>query len=187
MQSHNAIRPNNMSRRVMLVLLLLASLLVLSKAAVQPPTPPRVQLQRVQAATSGTVPIDLRDNRIFVQLTCIRPDGSLRKARFQVDSGGGSLILSESLTRDLTLKSIGSPLKGDEGETLQPVTSPEIRIGEMPLSLSDVRTVVAVGSKGEYFPGSGAEGFVPARLLRKYEVVFDYPARQFTMAQPGTL
>jgi hypothetical protein len=171
---------------VILGLLTLASLLAPSKAAVHASTRPGVELQRVQAAISGTVPIDLRDNRIFVQLTCVRPDGSLRPARFQVDSGGGSMILSVSLSQDLALKSIGSPLK-EEGETFQPVTSPEIRIGEMPLNLSDVRTLVTVGSKGEFTPGSGAEGFVPARLLRKYEVVFDYPARQFTMAQPGAL
>ncbi|HKF50758.1 MAG TPA: aspartyl protease family protein, partial [Candidatus Acidoferrales bacterium] len=47
--------------------------------------------------------------------------------------------------------------------------------------------VVRVGSKSEFSPGSGAEGFLPARVLRKYQVVFDYPGRQFTMAQPGTL
>jgi len=66
-------------------------------------------------------------------LTCVRPDGSLRQARFQVDSGGGSVILAESLSHDLGLKSIGSPSE-EEGETFQPVTSPEIRIGEMPLN-----------------------------------------------------
>jgi len=185
-----ATKPTNVKGRPMqiaiLALLTLASLLVSLQGAVGPSTQPRVQPQQVQAATSGTVPIDLRDNRIFVQLACARPDGSPRQARFQVDSGGGSLILSESLSHDLALKSIGSPAKED-GETFQPVTSPEIRIGEMPLNLSDVNTLVTVGSKGEFSPGSGAEGFLPARVLRKYEVVFDYPAHQFTMAQPGTL
>jgi hypothetical protein len=171
-------------RTVILALLTLTSLLVPSKAGAQPST--RVQPHTLQGATSGTVPIDLRDNRIFVQLTCVRPDGSLRRARFHVDSGGGTLILSESLRHDLALKSVGSPFEA-EGETFQSVTSPEIRIGEMPLDLSDVNAIVTLGSKGEYSPGIGAEGFVPARLLRKYEVVFDYPARQFTMAQPGTL
>ncbi len=34
---------------------------------------------------------------------------------------------------------------------------------------------------------NAAEGMVPARVLRHYEVVFDYPARQFTLASPGTL
>lgn len=166
-----------------LALLALASLLVPSTAAAQASTPaPRQK----QAAVSGTVPIDLRDNRIFVALTCFGPNGSRRQARFQVDSGGGSVILSESLRSDLALRSIGSPVH-EEGETFQPVTSPEIRIGEMSLDLSRVSTVVRVGSKGEFSPGSGAEGFVPARVLRNYEVVFDYPARQFTMAQPGTL
>src|SRR5215469_4249723 len=185
-----ATKPTNVKGRPMqiaiLALLTLASLLVSLQGAVGPSTQPRVQPQQVQAATSGTVPIDLRDNRIFVQLACARPDGSPRQARFQVDSGGGSLILSESLSHDLALKSIGSPAKED-GETFQPVTSPEIRIGEMPLNLSDVNTIVTVGSKGEFSPGSGAEGFLPARVLRKYEVIFDYPARQFTMAKPGAL
>lgn len=171
---------------VILALLTLAALLVPAKAAPKPPTRPRVAEQKAKAATSGTVPIDLRDNRIFVELACIRPDGSQRKARFQVDSGGGAVILSESLSRDLALKAMG-PASKEEGETFQPVSSPQIRIGEMPLDLSGVNTVVAVGSKGEFSPGSGAEGFLPARVLRKYEVVFDYPGRQFTMAQPGTL
>ena len=175
-----------MKELAILALLVMALLLVPSKGAVDPSAQPQVPSQEVQAATSGTVPIDLRDNRIFVQLTCVRPDGSLRQARFQVDSGGGAVILSESLSHDLALKNIGSPSK-EEGEMFQSVTSPEIRIGEMRLNLSNVNTIVAVGSKGEFSPGSGAEGFVPARLLRKYEVVFDYPERQFTMAQPGSL
>ena len=171
---------------VTITLLMLSSLPVLSQAAAQPRIQPGVQVQKAQAAASGTVPIDLRDNRVFVQLTCVRPDGSLRQARFQVDSGGGSVILAESLSQDLGLKKIGSPLEED-GEKFQAVTPPEIRIGEMALDLSGISTVVTAGSKDEFSPGSGAVGFLPARLLRKYEVVFDYPARQFTMAQPGTL
>lgn len=177
-----------MQTRTLLALLALASPpLVPLKTLAQPPTSPRVQAKETQATTSGTVPIDLRDNRVFVELTCIRPDGSLRRARFQVDSGGGAVILSESLSHDLALKNIGSPSKGDEDETLQRVTSPEIRISGLPLDLSGVSTFVTVGSKSEFSPGSGAEGFLPARVLRKYEVVFDYPALQFTIAQPGTL
>jgi hypothetical protein len=130
--------------------------------------------------------MDLRDNRVFVELTVVRRDGSLRKARFQVDSGGGAVILAESLRSDLALKSAG-PVSNDEDESIQPVSAPEIRIGEMPLDLKGVRAFVAVGSKAEFDPGSGAEGFLPARVLRKYEVIFDYPGRKFTMAQPGVL
>lgn len=169
-----------------LVLLTLAVLLVPLKASAQPSTEPRVKGQGSKTAASGRVPIDLRDNRVFVELMCVGPKGSLRRARFQVDSGGGAVILSESLSRDLALKTIGPPSK-EEGETFQPVSSPQIRIGEMPLVLADVSAVVSVGSKDEFSPGSGAEGFLPARVLRKYEVVFDYPGREFTMAQPGVL
>lgn len=163
-----------------LTLLFVASLLVPASFN------PYVRGQKTSPATSGTVPIDLRDNRVFVELACIRPDGSFRKARFQVDSGGGAVILSESLSHDLALKDIGSPSKeGDE--SFQPVSALQIRIGEMPLDLSGISTVVSVGSKSEFSPGSGAEGFLPARVLRKYDVIFDYPARQFTIAQPGIL
>lgn len=136
--------------------------------------------------SSGTVPIDLRDNRVFVNLTVARADGSLRKARFWVDSGGGAVILSESLSHDLGLKATG-PVSKREGQTFQPVTAPAIRVSEMPLDLAGVPVIVAVGLKDEAFVGMGAEGFLPARVLRKYEVVFDYPGRKFTMAQPGVL
>lgn len=164
----------------MLTLLIVVSLLVPSSFN------SHVRGQKTSSATSGTVPIDLRDNRVFVELACIRTDGSLRKARFQVDSGGGAVILSESLSHDLALKDIGSQSK-EEDETFQPVSAPQIHIGEMPLDLSGVSAVVPIGSKSEFSPGSGAEGFLPARVLRKYDVIFDYPGRQFTMAQPGIL
>ena len=147
---------------------------------------PRIERPNRVRTTSGTVPMDLRDNRVFVELTVARPDGSFRKARFQVDSGGGGVILAESLRSDLALQSSG-PISHDEDESVQPVSTPEIRIGEMSIDLTGVPVLVAVGSKAEFDPGSGAEGFLPARVLRKYEVVFDYPGRKFTMAQPGVL
>ena len=142
--------------------------------------------QPAETAKSGTVPIDLQDNRVFVNLTVARADGSLRKARFQVDSGGGSMILSESLKGDLGLKRSG-PVVNDKGRRVEMVIAPKVRIGGMPLDLTGVSVVVPVGSQGEFTPGSGAEGFLPARVLRKYDVVFDYPAREFTMAQLGVL
>jgi len=173
-------------KTAILFLLAVSSLLAHSKASQRSSIQASVKGKGTKAATSGAVPIDLRDNRVFVTLTCVRADGSLRPVRFQVDSGGGAVILAESLSHDLALKSIG-PVSKEEGDIYQPVSSPQIRIDEMPLDLAGVNTVVLVGSKSEFSPGSGAEGFLPARVLRKYQVVFDYPARQFTMAQPGAL
>jgi hypothetical protein len=142
--------------------------------------------QPASTTKSGAVPIDLQDNRVFINLTVARADGSLRKVRFQVDTGGGAMILSESLENDLGLKHSG-PVVNDKGKRVQMVIAPKVRIDAMPLDLTGVPVIVPVGSKGEFTPGSGAEGFLPARVLRKYDVVFDYPAREFTMAQPGVL
>src|SRR5258708_38448287 len=91
--------------------------------------------QPAKTAQSGTVPIDLQDNRVFVNLTVARADGSLRKARFQVDTGGGVVILSESLKSDLGLKRSG-PVSNEEGRSFEPVIAPDVRIGEMPLDLA---------------------------------------------------
>lgn len=162
---------------------LLLFLIALLTSFTAPPRPARPQNGSV---TSGTVPLDLRDNRVFVDLNVKRPDGSFRKARFQVDSGGGAVILADSLRNDLALKDLG-PASKEEGQNFQPVSAPEIRIANMPLDLAGVPVLAAPGTKDQYEPGAGAEGFLPSRVLRKYEVVFDYPARKFTMAQPGVL
>lgn len=130
--------------------------------------------------------MDLRDNRVFIRLTAVRPDGTKRTVRFWVDTGGGAVILSETLVHDLGLKPTGSVSR--EGKNaFQPVDAPQIRIDGMAIDFKDVPVLAAVGSQAEVSPGSGAEGLLPARVLKKYEVVFDYPGRTFTLAQPGSL
>ena len=161
------------------VILLLALLTAVAAA------PQAVPPQTANAA-SGTVPLDLGNNRVFIDLTVAGPDGSFRKARFQVDTGGGAVVLAQSLSDDLGLKALGPATKG-EGLIFQPVSAPQIRIADMTLDLAGVQVLATVGAKGQWEAGAGAEGFLPARVLMKYEVVFDYPARTFTMAQPGVL
>jgi len=60
-----------------------------------------------------------------------------------------------------------------------------VKLGGMALDLTGVRTVGTPGRRGPS-ERNDAEGLIPGRLLRKYEVVFDYPARRFTLATPGT-
>ncbi|MGH9710771.1 MAG: hypothetical protein ACRD37_09500, partial [Candidatus Acidiferrales bacterium] len=165
---------------------LFAVALTVPVAALRAANERNASMSSPETARSGTVPIDLRDNRVFVDLTVIGADGSPRKARFQIDSGGGAVIFSESLSDDLGLKKSG-PVSKEEGQSFQSVSAPQIRIGKMTLDLTGAAVIVAVGSKNEFTPGSGSEGFLPARVLRKYEVVFDYPAHKFTIAQPGVL
>ena len=56
----------------------------------------------------------------------------------------------------------------------------------MPIDLAGVPALAKIGS-ARLNPRDDAEGLVPGRLLRKYHVIFDYPAKTFTMARPGTV
>jgi hypothetical protein len=128
-----------------------------------------------------TVPLIVEGNAPIVELEFSSP-GGVRKARFVVDTGGGALILGSRLVADIGAKPAGPVSKGEAAIVpLEPVIA---KLGGMPLDLTGVRTVGVVEQVG---PGSrdDAEGLIPGRLLRNYEVIFDYPARQFTLAKPG--
>lgn len=50
-----------------------------------------------------TVPLIVEGNRPFVEVSFRRTDGSMRTARFLVDSGGGGFLMTEPLARDVGL------------------------------------------------------------------------------------
>jgi hypothetical protein len=95
--------------------------------------------------------------------------------------------MAEPLARDLGLDLSGPVSEGDEGERFASVKStPQVRLGIMGIDLKDVRAAVVLGKK-TIGPGIDAEGLFPGHLLARYQVVFDYLAREFTLALPGTL
>ncbi len=132
----------------------------------------------------ATVPLYVEFNRPFVDLEFTRPDGSIRKARFWVDTGGGGFILTEPLAKELNLK-LGQVFS-EEGEKMALIDPPQASIGGMPLDLKDARAFVIIGAKN-IMPGVNAEGLFPGHILRRYHVIFDYPGRKFTLAKPGVL
>jgi hypothetical protein len=56
----------------------------------------------------------------------------------------------------------------------------------MIIDMKDVTVAVVMGKKSIQ-PGIDAEGMLPGHLLARYQVVIDYPAREFTLALPDTL
>lgn len=165
-----------MIRRIAYLLLIVGEL-----AAV-----PALRAQR--ARDSVTVPLIVEGNRPYVLVTFQRPDGSTREARMLLDTGGGGFLLTEPLARDLGA-TMGATVK-EEGQTFASVTSPVIaRLGALPLTLNAQRIAVLVG-RDNVLPSAAAgnaEGMLPGHVLAKYHVVFDYPARTFTLAAPGIL
>jgi len=134
---------------------------------------------------SVTVPLILEGNAPIVELEFPAPSGKLRKARFLVDTGGGALLLGKNLMVDIAAKPNGPPIE-DEGSPIQPLVPMSVHLGGMELDLTDV-SVAGLPASQWAGPRNEAEGIIPASVLRRYDVVFDYPGRQFSLAKPGTL
>jgi hypothetical protein len=132
---------------------------------------------------SVTVPLYLEDNRVFVDLTFTRPDGQPRNARCWVDTGGGGFSITEPLARELGLDVSGKPHE-EQGSRFVDIKPPEARLGNMVIQKLPMAAIL--GQKTIDL-SVRAECFIPAPLLKKYDVVIDYPARQFTLARPGTV
>jgi predicted aspartyl protease len=138
-----------------------------------------------RAPRVGSVPLMLEDNRVFVELTFRRTDGTSRKARAWVDTGGGSLLLTERLANDLGLARTGPEESSDDRRSV-PLSRPSVSLDALPLDVSSARVFAYVGTD-QIAPGVDAEAFLPGRVLMHYHVVFDYPGHTFTMALPGVL
>jgi predicted aspartyl protease len=167
-----------MSRATLASAALLIFLLSLACPAQTSQAPP--------APRSATVPFLLEDNRVFVDLTFTKPDGSPRSAHFWVDTGGGGFLMAEPLARDLGLDLSGKPMEED-GAKLLAVTPPAVRIGNLPLDMKDARVLVMMGHKTIQDGFNHAEGMLPGHVLQRYQVVIDYGTQRFTLALPGTL
>ena len=145
-----------------------------------------------QVPRVSTVPLILEDNRVFVELTFRKPDGTPRKARAWVDTGGGSLLLTERLADDLGLARTGPETSSDDGRQA-PLSKPSVFIDTLPLDVSSVPGAHGIGGvfvllgSQRIATGIDAEAFFPANLLMRYHVVFDYPRRTFMIAMPGAL
>jgi hypothetical protein len=145
--------------------------------------------KRVSRVAEGldrcTVTMTLDHNRMVVDGAFQRRDGSWRNVRLWVDSGNPDLFLSEALARDLGLDLGGPPSNVVGGRLEVPIPS-GLRIGHMDLKLEDLKAWV-VFAPDWLFSATHSDANLPSSVLRRYQVVFDYPNHQLTLASPGTL
>jgi hypothetical protein len=120
---------------------------------------------------SGTTPLLLDANRIYAELTFVRPDGSPRQALAYVDLGSPSMLVSEALFKELQLDQ--KPLSFKVGNKPVQVEASNVTSDNwLPFTVGENRKV---------------EALLPAGVLRHYEVVIDYAKRTLTLADPGIL
>jgi len=139
------------------------------------------------ALKSVTVPVTLDHNRTIIDVRLAMPDGKMTRVRAWVDTGNPELWITADLA-----KKLGLTLSGDARPTLygqeKTTTAPgEVQIGGMKVALTGVKEAHAILDRESIAPGCSAEINLPSTVLRGYDVIFDYPNRQFTLGMPGSV
>jgi len=132
-----------------------------------------------------TVPFTLDHNRMIVDVEFVRPDGSMRPARAWVDTGNQFLMLGERLARELGVGIPAAKLEGTQYDIVRVPSTPALRLAGVPLRVEGVAAEVVVGAAT--MPGVPAEANLPASVLRRGRVVFDYPRRRMTFGPAGSV
>jgi hypothetical protein len=132
-----------------------------------------------------TLPLRLDHNRILVEVQFQRKDGTLRKATAWVDSGGPSLILGGPLAQELGIEWDAAAAAEQDAQV---DTSPPkgMRLGDLPLPLDGI-TCTVYPHLAHPFAGVPAEARLPSAVMSRFDVLFDYPGRNMTLAEPGTI
>ena len=137
-----------------------------------------------------TVPLVLEGDRPFVDLIFARANGTVRSARFLVDTGADAFYMTEALAHDVDLQ-WGDLVRAESGDAIRevaPVTTPvQAFAGEFPLDLEAAAPTVLLKSEDALEGEAHADGILPGRLLCQYHVVLDYPAGSMTLSRAGVI
>jgi hypothetical protein len=136
-------------------------------------------------AKSVTVPLVLDHNRVIISADLTLPDGSAKRVQAWVDNGSPDLYISRRAATQLGL----SITCGELSCTAPPPQ--EITIRGMKISLAALKEakipLKPVAAAAVMEPGMSAEINIPSTILRRYDVLIDFPDHEFTIAQPGSL
>jgi len=131
-----------------------------------------------------TVSVTMDHNRTIVEAEIQKPDSSWRPVRLWIDSGNPEFLLTTELARDLGLDSTSSATKDDELTTDRFLRPRGVQIGTMPIDFSGINVTV-LDDPQWLFKTMDCEANLPSTVLKRYHVVFDYPALLITLSEPG--
>jgi len=135
---------------------------------------------------SATVSMVLDHNRMLVDAEIQKNDGTWRKVKLWIDSGSPSFSMSEALAADLSIDLSTAKDPNFKGASLEIPPPENIRIGGMNLNFKGVKSKVAFHPFWLFF-ATGNDATLPSTVLKKYQIIFDYPNRKLTIAEPGTI
>ncbi|MGA8270260.1 MAG: PDZ domain-containing protein [Candidatus Sulfotelmatobacter sp.] len=161
-------------------LIFISLVLVVSSAFAQEAATPRPEPKFV------TVPITLDHNRVIIDVYVPLPDGSTKRVRGWVDTGDSDLWMSQRVA-DLMGLSIRCDAQVCAGKPASSSTMIELRVGGMKISGAAISEARVPAGDGPIAPGMSAEIKIPSTILRGYDVLINFPDREFSIGQPGSL
>ena len=132
-----------------------------------------------------TVPITLDHNRIVIDVNLTLPDGSAKRIRGWVDNGNPDLEMSRRVATLLGLN-VTCDDKSCSAPPPQHITISNLKIPLTAIKMAKI-PLKPVEAASVAFPGMSAEINIPSTILRNYEVLVDFPDREFSIGSPGSL
>jgi hypothetical protein len=140
-----------------------------------------------QATKSVTVPITLDHNRIIIDVYLPLPTGDSKRVRAWVDSGNPDLVMTENVAKLLGLP-LGAETQDARGPKMRTAPAPQsLLIGGTSVSFAAAKEARVLPGRESIAPGLSAEINLPSRVLRNYDVLINYPDREFTIGPPGSV
>jgi len=124
-------------------------------------------------------------NRVVINADISLADGSTQRIRAWVDNGNPELNISRRVAMLLGL----AITCGDKECTAPPPSA--VTIGGMKIALTQIKEakipLKPVAAAAVMAPGMNAEMNIPSTVLRNYDVLIDFPGRELTIGQPGSV
>ncbi len=126
----------------------------------------------------------LDQGRVVVDVDLLLPNGATERVRGWVDNGNPDLTMNRRVAGLLGLNVVCT---GQICSSVpkSPDVALEIAIGGMRISLAPIREIKVLYSMAALAPGMSAEINIPSTILRNYDVLFNFPDREFTIGLPG--
>ena len=134
---------------------------------------------------SVTVPVTLDHDRVIIDVYLPLPDGSTKRVRGWVDTGDTEVWMSQQVAGSMGL-TVSCDGKTCTGATTK-VVSLEVMIRGMKIFLPVMGKIRVPASTGAIVPGISAEIKIPSSVLRNYDVLVNFPDREFSIGAPGSL
>jgi PDZ domain len=135
---------------------------------------------------SVTVPVTLDHGRVIIDVYLPLQDGSSKRVRGWIDTGDPNIWMSGRVAGWMG-PGVSCDGQGCSGTATPKVVSPEVMIGGMKIFLSAMGQIRVPGGTSAIAPGTSAEIKVPSSVLRNYDVLINFPDREFSIGLPGSL